>query len=265
MLILLPPSETKRPGGTGTFVPERLRNHDALGDARASVRAALEELSQDPVASAKALKLGVKNGAEREHNLVLRESGVLPAIERYTGVLYDALDAPSLDAPARAWLDSHVAVQSALFGLIGAGEGIPAYRLSAGSRLPALGTPLKRVWGSAHAALPWAEAGLVLDLRSQDYAALAPVPGDRSWFVHVAQRGEDGAVRALNHFNKAAKGDFVRRLARSQADFATVEDVVEWAREAGLELSRSADSHELTLITELGAPGAASARSAAAR
>ena len=265
MLILLPPSETKRQGGAGTFAPERLRHHDALGEARASVRTALEQLSEDPVAAAKALKLGVKNGAEREHNLVLRDSGVLPAIERYTGVLYDALDAESLDASARAWIDAHVAVQSALFGLIGAGEEIPAYRLSAGSRLPQLGAPLKRVWGRAHAVLPWEDAGLVLDLRSKDYAVLAPVPAGRGWFLHVAQRGEDGAVRALNHFNKAAKGDLVRRLARSGAAFSEVAEVLDWASSVDLELTADPTARELTLITELGAPGAASARAAQAR
>ena len=265
MLILLPPSETKRPGGFGRFAPETLRHDAALGAARAAVRDALVELSTDPEAAAAALKLGVKNRAEREHNLVLGESGVLPAIERYTGVLYDALDAGSLDADARDWLDAHVAVQSALFGLIGAGEQIPAYRLSAGSRLPELGAPLKRVWGAAHAELPWGELGLVLDLRSKDYVALAPVPRGTGWFLNVSQRGADGAVRALNHFNKAAKGDLVRRLARSGARFSEISGVLDWAAEEGLELHADEAARELTLITELGAPGAASPSGARAR
>ncbi|MBN9613754.1 MAG: peroxide stress protein YaaA, partial [Actinobacteria bacterium] len=125
MHLLLPPSETKRSGGGSVFSAESLTHHDALGDARAAVRAALEALSADDELAAAALKLGAKSRAELAHNRSLGTSGVMPAIERYTGVLYDALDAQSLDAPARAWLDAHASIQSALFGLLGAGDPIP--------------------------------------------------------------------------------------------------------------------------------------------
>ncbi|GAA1617395.1 YaaA family protein [Leucobacter chromiireducens] len=254
MLILLPPSETKRTGGTGEFDPARLSRDAILGAPRAAVRAALETVSADEEAAVRALKLGTKNRGEREHNLALSTSGVMPVMDRYTGVLYDALDAPSLDPAAREWLAAHVAVQSALFGVLGLGEEIPAYRVSAGSRLPELGSPLKRLWSDAHAELDWARAGLILDLRSLDYVALAPLPRDRGWFVHVSQRGDDGVVRALNHFNKAAKGDLVRRLARAGEDYERVEDLLDWATAEGLELTADPEARELTLITRLGAP-----------
>lgn len=266
MMILLPPSETKRTGGDGSLRLAELRGHELLREARDRVRAALEELSRgDEDTAAKALKLGVKNRGELQHNLRLDESGVLPAIERYTGVLYDALDVPTLNAAERAWLAEHVLVQSALLGLVGAGDRIPAYRLSAGSRLPGLGSPLKRVWSEAHAGTDWAEAGLVLDLRSKDYAALAPLPAGIGYALHVVQRGDDGAVRALNHFNKAAKGDLVRRLARSGARLDTPQQLLDWARATGLELSIDEPTRVVTLVTELGAPSARSSARTAAR
>lgn len=261
MLLLLPPSETKRSGGTGVFDPSRLRFADELDESRSRVRSALEALSADEESAAKALKLGVKNRGELGHNLRLGDSGVLPAIERYTGVLYDALDVATLDERSRAWLDDHVAVQSALFGIIGAGDEIPAYRLSASSRLPALGVPLKRLWAGAHSDVAWSDApGIVLDLRSQDYGALAPLPAGAGWFVHVAQRSDDGEVRALNHFNKAAKGDLVRRLAQSQAAIDDVDALLQWGEGAGLELHADPDDRLLTLVTDLGAPGGATSR-----
>ena len=256
MLLLLPPSETKRSGGSGVFDPSRLRFADELAESRNRVRSALETLSADEESAAKALKLGVKNRGELGHNLRLGESGVLPAIERYTGVLYDALDVATLDERSRAWLDEHVAVQSALFGLIGAGDRIPAYRLSASSRLPTLGTPLKRLWAAAHSDVAWTEGpGIVLDLRSQDYGALAPLPEGVGWFVHVAQRSEDGEVRALNHFNKAAKGDLVRRMAEARAVIDDVDALLAWGEAAGLELHAQPKDGVLTLVTGLGAPG----------
>lgn len=220
------------------------------------VRDALVDLSGDADvdAVAKALKLGVKNRDERLLNLELDESGAMAAIERYTGVLYDALDVRSLDKAARAWIASHVSVQSALFGLLRAEDQIPAYRLSGSSRLPALDGPLKRAWSAAHTGINWSAFGWVLDLRSKDYVALAPLPGGVGAWLNVVQRGPDGEVRALNHFNKAAKGDLVRRLAQLGADVQSESEFIESAAKCGLEvLSGAHEGADLTLVTDLGA------------
>lgn len=254
MQILLPPSETKRSGGGGIFDAGALAHQELLGATRIRVRDALVELSGDERAAAKALKLGVKNRGELAHNLALSISGLLPAIERYTGVLYDALDATSLEADARAWLARNVSVQSALFGLLRADDEIPAYRLSGSSPLPALGGTLKRTWAEAHRSIAWDEFGWVLDLRSKDYVALAPLPRSRGAWLHVAQRSPDGEVRALNHFNKAAKGHLVRSLALSGVEFGSADEFCDWARMQELEVSLGPETGEVTLVTELGAP-----------
>ncbi len=99
-----------------------------------------------------------------------------PALERYTGVLYDALDVGSLTRAQRARAGRRLAVGSALFGLVRAEDRIPAYRLSAGSSLPGLPTLRALPWKPALS--PVRGAGeLVVDLRSGSYASLAPVPG----------------------------------------------------------------------------------------
>ena len=72
---------------------------------------------------------------EIERNLALSESPTLPAIHRYTGVLYDALDIESLRGTALSRAYARLAIGSALFGLVGADDPIPAYRLSASSKL----------------------------------------------------------------------------------------------------------------------------------
>ena len=264
MLILLPPSETKRPGGGAPYLADDLAHGEHLAETRAAVRAALEELSADEDRAVKALGLGVKARGELEHNHVLGSSGALEAMDRYTGVLYDALDTASLDAGAREWMRRRVAVQSALFGLVRAGDRIPAYRLSAGSRLASLDAPLKRSWIRAHADLDWSPFGWILDLRSNDYAALAPLPAGVGTKLDVAQRSADGAVRALNHFNKTAKGYLVRRLAQSAAELDGPDAFVSWAEAQGLEVQRGADPEHLTLVTELGTPGATGTPSGAA-
>ncbi|MGO1539100.1 MAG: YaaA family protein [Leucobacter sp.] len=258
--MLLPPSETKVPGGEGLFDPDVLTHGAALSGARARVRTALESISRDEAAATRALGVGVKSRSEIAHNLRLTDSGVRPAIERYTGVLYDALDAPTLPPHARGWVDRHVQVQSALFGLIGAAERIPAYRLSAGSRLSSLGQSLKSVWRDAHAAIDWDETEFVLDLRSQAYAELAPLTLEGRRSLHVVQRTEDGSTRALNHFNKLAKGDLVRRLALSGAGISSPDEFREWSATEGIEIAGGPSATEFTLVTQLGVPSIAADR-----
>ncbi|MDQ1177305.1 YaaA family protein [Microbacterium sp. SORGH_AS_0421] len=248
MLVLLPPSETKRPGGDGLPLDLAGLPLPSLSGARKTVVDALVALSSDEEEAARVLKISAKRRHEIGDNAALRTAPTMPAIDRYTGVLFDALDAAGLDAAARAWLGDHVMIQSAPFGPVGALDGIPAYRLAAGTSLP--GTPaLRRIWADA-VSQAWAELrpDFVLDLRSEAYAALGPLPaGVAAVYVRVMSEDSGGAARALNHFNKHAKGELVRALAVQRARIETIDDLHEWAEGAGWTLRAGAPG-EVALI-----------------
>lgn len=249
MLLLLPPSETKRPGGDrppidlgGLRLPS-LRRH------REDVAEALVALSADADRAARVLKLSERQRGEIAHNAALLTAPTMPAMDRYTGVLFDALDAASLSGAARGWLARHALIQTAPFGPVGAGDLVPAYRLTAGTSLP--GVPaLRRHWaGPTGEALREAADGLLVDLRSKAYVDLGPVPNDvASVYVSVVAEGADGAVRALNHFNKKAKGLFVRALAESRSTWRTADGLLAWAADAGLDLRPGESSREVLLF-----------------
>lgn len=248
MLVLLPPSETKRPGGDGSPLDLDGLILPSLRAPRSAVIDALVALSSDEDTAARVLKLSAKRRHEVADNATLRAAPTLPAIDRYTGVLFDALDAGSLDATARSWLGTHVAIHSAPWGPVGALDAIPAYRLAAGTALPGL-PPLRRVWAEpVAAALTRAAPGFVLDLRSEAYAALGPIPDAvDSVYVRVMTEGAGGAARALNHFNKHAKGDVVRALATSRPDIHGVDDLRAWAAAAGWDVRPGAPG-EIALV-----------------
>jgi cytoplasmic iron level regulating protein YaaA (DUF328/UPF0246 family) len=238
VLVLLPPSETKRDGGTpgSTLDLDALAFPSLTGHRRATL-SALGVLSADPVAAAAALKIGPALAFELDRNRSIHVSPVMPAIDRYTGVLYDGLNAASLPPAARRYLSDHVAVASALFGLLRSEDPIPAYRLSHNSALPAL--RLRAHWRDAIAAELTAHAGLILDLRSESYVGLGPAPAaDHVAYLRVMSESADGARRALNHFNKKGKGEFVRALAESGAAPDTLDELVTWARSRGIHLER---------------------------
>jgi len=248
MLILLPPSETKRPGGTGAPLDAARFSLPALAPQRETVIDALVALSGDEAAAMRVLKLSERQRGDVTANAALRTSPTMPAVDRYTGVLFDALDAATLPGAARRWLGAHVLIHSAPFGPVGALDPIPAYRLAAGTSVPGL-PPLKRMWAdTVTAALADEAPAFVLDLRSEAYAALGPVPAQlRSAYVRVLTEGPDGSTRALNHFNKHAKGELVRALAQSRPRVASLEGFLRWARESGWTV-RSGAPGEVDLI-----------------
>lgn len=219
MIVLLPPSETKAAGGAGSLDPAAL----GFPGLRGRRRAAAAALKRVPLRDAPAvLKLGARNAHEARWNRELTAGPVLPAVERYTGVLYDGLAAGSLPADARRWVEEHVVIASALFGLLRAGDPIPLYRLSGSTTLPDLS--LKAHWREAVAAAIAATGEWVLDARSEAYAALGPAPAGSAALAVETTEG-----RALNHFNKHAKGALVRALALSGAEAGSRDELLAWA------------------------------------
>lgn len=245
MLILLPPSETKRDGGDGPPLDLAALSFPGLTPARKQTLAAVRAMSRNLAAAAGMLRLGPASAAEAARNRVIATSPTMPALDRYDGVLFDELDAGSLPAGARRFAGEHLAIASALFGITGALDPIPAYRLSHDSRLPGAAS-LGRIWKAPLTAALAGREGLVLDLRSEGYAALGPAPTG-SLYVRVVSADGDGRKRALNHFNKKGKGAFARRLLLAGIDHPDVESVLAWAVADGVRLERGAPG-ELDLV-----------------
>jgi uncharacterized protein len=235
MLLLLPPSETKRDGGHGAPLDVRALAHPELADIRADLVDRLVALSADRDAANRALRLGPRQAGELDRNRALRASATMPAIDRYAGVLFDAVESATLDAPSRTFAAEAVIVHSALFGLIGALDPIPAYRLSHDSRIP--GVRLKHHWRRPLADRLAEHRGVIVDLRSEGYADLGPAPVRAdSVFVRVVSQDSDGRRRALNHFNTQAKGRFTRAMLESRPEIASIDDLIEWATSTGFTL-----------------------------
>lgn len=247
MLILLPPSETKRAGGDeGTRLDLAALSYPSLTAPRTAALDAARRLARNLTAATAGLRLGASQRHEVLRNREILTSPTMPAIDRYDGVLYEALDAASLTADQRAFAGRHVAIASAAFGLTAALDPLPAYRLSHDSRLP--GVALGRLWRAPISALLTGTPGLLLDLRSEAYAKLGPLP-DRAdaVFVRVVSEDDQGRRRALNHFNKHGKGAFVRRIIEAGAVHDDVGTLLAWARGAGIRLDRGAPG-ELDLV-----------------
>lgn len=249
MIVLLPPSETKRAGGDGPELQlDRLQTAE-LTPLREQLVDELVALSDDEQASRAALGISANQHSEIERNAALRSSPTMAAIDRYTGVLYDALDMASLTAAQSARARARLAVGSALFGLLRADDPIPAYRLSASSKLPGrpgLAVRWRPMLEPVLAAL--SDRNLVVDLRSGSYAGLGRLPG--AVRVDVLAEHSDGRRSVVTHFNKAHKGRLARALAIATTEPDDAAGVAAVARQAGMTLE--CNGNQLTVVVVAG-------------
>lgn len=233
MLVLLPPSETKAEGGSGAPLDLDLLSHAELNPVRAKLVDALVDLAADVPASLTALGLSERQAGEVARNAELRRSPTLPALARYTGVLYDALALDSFTKAQRDRAYRRLAVASALFGVVGGGDPIPAYRLSGGTVLPSVG-PLGVLWRPVLEPVLAGADEFVVDLRSGPYSSLARVPG--AVVVRVVTEDGSGRRNAVSHFNKAHKGRLAHALVASRAEPGDLKGLVRVAAKAGFRL-----------------------------
>ena len=241
MLIVLPPSETKSFGGDHPPLDWDSLSFPELNSVRKQIAADLVALD-DPFT---VLGISDKLAAEVEANQRLLTSPTTPAILRYTGVLYDALSAGTLPNEAL----QRLAIGSALFGVVRAGDLIPHYRLSGGTKLPTRSsstTPtLKSRWGGLITEVLSSADDLVVDLRSGTYQQLGRLK--TAITVRVESVQPDGTRKVVSHFNKHYKGELARVLALSEQDPISIDEVAAIARAAGMTVEITSPT-ALTLV-----------------
>lgn len=241
MLIVLPPSETKSFGGDHPPLDWDSLSFPELNSVRKQIAADLVALD-DPFT---VLGISDKLAAEVEANQQLLTSTTTPAILRYTGVLYDALSAGTLPNEAL----QRLAIGSALFGVVRAGDLIPHYRLSGGTKLPTRSsstTPtLKSRWGGLITEVLSSADDLVVDLRSGTYQQLGRLK--TAITVRVESVQPDGTRKVVSHFNKHYKGELARVLALSKQDPTSIDEVAAIARAAGMTVEITSPT-ALTLV-----------------
>lgn len=210
MLLLLPPSEGKTAPAVGSRVNLATLSSPELLEARERVLAALVDVSARPDAMT-VLGVGAGLRAEVERNRRLLSEPAARAAEVYTGVLYAAAGLADLTGAARDRAADHVRVVSALWGVVGPEDAIPAYRLSMGVDLPGVG-PLARAWRAPLAEVLDERAGLVVDCRSAAYTAAWRPPRGTEWVAVRVVREMDGARAVVSHHAKHTRGVLTRHL-----------------------------------------------------
>lgn len=225
-ILLLPPSEGKAAGGSKrtnwpALADDPKRNaFPALNEPRAAVLQALHAALADPAVDDEKL-FGVKGealDAALAVNGALPGGPLLPAIERYTGVMFDFLDYAGMAPRVRTAFNGHALLFSGLWGLLRPRDLIPDYKLKMDASLPALG-PLATFWRPhVSAALnPLAARKVVWDLLPGAHARAWDGKADYAarWQVKFVE-AKGGKLRTVTHWSKALKGALVRYICANR-------------------------------------------------
>ena len=227
--ILLPPSEGKAAGGEpGRAWPQiaadpECNSFNKLDPARRKLIAELGRALKRPEADlGKLFHVKDENLAQAiASNRAILGGELLPAIQRYSGVMFDFLDYPSMPPDDRRTFDTHALLFSGVWGLLRPTDLIPDYKLKMDASLPGLGK-VSTFWKP--------QINRVLNPLLADHVVWDMLPGAHraAWdgkaklaarwqvkFVEeVPVKGKPGQtrLRTVSHWSKALKGALVRFL-----------------------------------------------------
>ena len=228
-VVLLPPSEGKASGGDRPPFAEGSLSFPELDSTRNRIAVSLRKAMRSKRKAGKLL--GVKDAAlERaiEENATVLESPTMPAIQRYSGVMYDAIDYASLDESARRHFDESVLIMSGLFGLVRPQDAIPAYKLKMGTALTS--KTCAATWKRSLTKVIADEASGrdIWDLLPNEHSAAwdpSKAPYRRRFTVKFVQE-TGGKLKTVNHWSKLLKGALVRYIVSQETSDDSIESIL---------------------------------------
>jgi cytoplasmic iron level regulating protein YaaA (DUF328/UPF0246 family) len=137
MKILLAPAETKLSGGDNNPVCKTNFSFSSLYKYQLEILKHYEEFIKASTIEELSSWFGLKNLNDVEqYSKSLRDKPTMKAIQRYTGIAFEALDYDSLTQDGQKYCDENVLLFSNLFGVLKASDLIPDYKYKQGAKLP---------------------------------------------------------------------------------------------------------------------------------
>ena len=210
--VLLPPSEGKTPGGDGPGWEPESGAFPELAGHRVRVANALRRSKGGTKKSLGADGALLKRS--KAANLAVLGGPTMPAWQRFSGVVWEALGPADLPARARRRAETGVLVVSAVAGLSAWSDPVPDFRLKLSVAVPPIGRlaafwqqPLTQVLNDR------VEGATVVDLLPNEHRAAWTADPSRYDLVRPLLATRD--AKPAGHAGKATKGRLARALLES--------------------------------------------------
>ena len=140
----------------------------------------------------------------------------MPAIERYTGLQYRNLSYLTLTSEQKQYIQKHVRILSAFYGVERPEDGIVSYRMDMASKIAIDGSKnLYDYWGEQICRS--FKDDFIVNLASEEYADMVrPFIIKEDTFVTVSfKKVKNGKLRSESTLAKRARGSFLRFMAQN--------------------------------------------------
>ena len=163
-----------------------------------------------------------KLNCERLRSMDLR-AGLTPAVFSYEGIAYRYMAPSVFSALELAYIEEHLRILSAFYGVLRPFDGVTPYRLGMQVKLKVCEVKdLYEYWGAKIAKNIYAETDTVLNLASKEYSLCVSryVPKGCRFITCVFGEEKDGKIMEKGTLCKMARGEAVRYLAERSAKTA---------------------------------------------
>ncbi|MDO4484583.1 MAG: peroxide stress protein YaaA [Clostridia bacterium] len=142
-----------------------------------------------------------------------------PAVLAYEGIAYQYMAPAVFEAQQFAYIQSHLRILSAFYGVLSAMDGVTPYRLEMQSGLAVGDAPnLYDFWGSRLYRAVRDDSGTIINLASKEYAKCVEkhiTPADRFITITFCELS-GGKLVTKGTYAKMARGEMVRYMAEHQ-------------------------------------------------
>jgi hypothetical protein len=223
-IILLPPSEGKAKEGNENKpyrLVENSKQHNYFKklnfDRQYLINSLKEAISiSETKELEKIFELKDKKLQEAIENILdILNLPTLPAIERYTGVMFKAMNYQNLSDIEKERANQSILFISGLFGLLKPQDYIPEYKLKISSKIKDLS--ITQFWKERLRGILELEIKdkLILDLLPQTHQKVLEYNSLDTIKIQFAKK-ENGKLKQEGHFSKELKGEFIKYILKKE-------------------------------------------------
>ncbi|MFS9320302.1 peroxide stress protein YaaA [Streptococcus infantis] len=193
---------------------------------RPESQAVLEELATYSVQELESFyKISAEKAQEEYERLQALKNGTVnsyPALYLFDGLMYRNIKRDNLSKVEQAYLEKHLMITSALYGVIPAFAPIAPHRLDFLMKLKVAGKSLKSHWQSAYEESLNGEE-LIFSLLSSEFETVFPKEVREKMVTFKFMEERDGKLKIHSTISKKARGAFLTALLENQV--TSVEEI----------------------------------------
>jgi cytoplasmic iron level regulating protein YaaA (DUF328/UPF0246 family) len=168
----------------------------------------LQQMSEQEIASIMMIKGKLLDETVKLYQQFSANNSMIRAIDCYRGAVFQQLQLKQYSSSQRAYMNQHLRILSAMYGVLQPDSTIWPYRLDL--TMKPTGISLVEYW-QQRVAKQFASEEVLVNLASEEFSPLLEPLIDRVIHIHFQERQKDGQLKTVSTYAKQARGRMVHQ------------------------------------------------------